>query len=221
MLNSLTPAGLGSLSVNTEALYAPVLLLSVPLEVQLTRCMIARDPWFNQKEIHLNIHQAAALGLPLKDGSERLCGDMTDDCSRLLMLVFMTYMQHSTLESQFDLIMVALASNHTRYTTLRMQRSFRSFCKRWHFSESTTGMFEEKQTWTTAVVYGVWRSLICFLWASIVGSIHKCSALPPFLCPIWVQLLIPALHRFTPHVANSEKHAIEHLCFYWEDVPAL
>lgn len=39
----------------------------------------------------------------------------------------MTYMQRSTLESQFDLIMAALASNHTRYTTLRMQRSFSVF----------------------------------------------------------------------------------------------
>lgn len=86
MFSGVTPAGLGSLCVNTEAVYALVLLSTVPLEVQIPWSLVVWYPWFHQKEIYLNIHQAAVLALSLKDGSDSPRSNMTDVCSRLLML---------------------------------------------------------------------------------------------------------------------------------------
>lgn len=59
----LTPAGRGSLRVNTEAVYTPVLLLRMPLGVRLSGSMVAWDPWFHPDKVYLNIQQAAVFGL--------------------------------------------------------------------------------------------------------------------------------------------------------------
>lgn len=144
MFNNVTPAELVSLCVNPEALYALVLLLNLSFEVQPTRSMIVWNPWFHQKEIYLSIHQAVVFGLSLKDGWESLCSNMTDDYTRFLMLCLWL----STLERQFYLI-VGGTGFHL-YSIRTIKNAEKISASGGTFSESTTGMFEEKQI--TAVV---------------------------------------------------------------------
>lgn len=161
-------------------------------------------------------------------------------CTKLPCLVFVSRARQRNwqllmlclwLTCQFSLIVVVLPST-LKHTPLRMQRCFLSFCKRWHFFSWK----HHRHVWGKENV-NYCRSLRCadLWWASVSFcglSVHKCSALPRFLCPIsecsyWFLLstdsrcTLPALEKNMQwHICalNERMFQLLHWCTMWGNV---
>lgn len=204
IFNSVTPAGIGSSHcVNIEALHALVLLLlSVPLEVPLTRSMVAWDPWFHQKKF---IWTSSKLPCPpflarmaQWDSAATWLMAAADYWCCVYDLHVAQHIRKPILSHHASTCLHLCSVHNIKNAEEELSAIDGTFLK----APQACLRKSKRELLQQSVL---WRSLMCWrflLWASIVGSIHKCS----FLCPIsecsyWFQPCTDS-HRTLPALKN-------------------